>query len=336
MLNAAAPRKKKVRQYIAPLLKHLKNYDNYRIELQNQGGNARAIRQLTSLLNKKFLINSPYETNVMSLTDQQALKKLLNQYDIIFDIRQNRLGMPLYYVCWTYYDYYSNTSLIIDDLYISPDYQFSDERFVKLMYSGHEIWHIRVAPFWDALYEELKKKAIYDAEDRTDAVLTMLGSHILGAAWHSDQMLAVLTARHFGLNHFYQTIELLYLILSGELTQIRNMLDPDILNFFDHIYTNPSVHRFLVSLDTIDGNAISQLPAAALNLYQDLNAAFSRFLTTQVSWGFNHHNIALWKVVFGNYYRLDLVAASLSNNEELNKACSILEQRAKDIIEAVF
>jgi len=323
-----------VKKSIHELIRQIAKYDRLRLRLYEKGGSIKFFSLMTDILNKPVNLETPGGQRLVSLVEQDQIKTALMCIDpnIFIDIRQNNLKMPIYYICRVHEDYYVQYRLVVQDYYKSPDYQFEDDRFVKLMNMGHEIYYLRVAQFRDAVYSQLIHGNVSDKASQVDAFLYAVGRYVLGSAWHEDQMLGILAAKHFGLANFHYAIELLYLVLSGELSDIRNAVNNEMLLFFEQIHPQPGIKAFLEKLDDMDGERLSQLPVIALNLYKDLSIAFGRFLTVTVSWGFLQNPIALWRIIYGNYYRLSYVAKALDGEPGLKMAAGILEKKAEKII----
>jgi hypothetical protein len=166
-----------------------------------------------------------------------------------------------------------------------------------------------------------------------DDALYHVGRHVFQAAWHDDQRPGTLTARHFDLPCFQQAIELLYLCLSGELCELRNALDEKLIGFFESIYPQPSIYAFLGLLNELDGTTINELPRKALKQYLRLSTAFSHFLNTEVPWGRKHVKTALYKLIFANFDRLEMVATQLKDDISRHEAAFRLEEESQQIIE---
>jgi hypothetical protein len=76
------------------------------------------------------------------------------------------------------------------------------------------------------------------------------------------------------------------------------------------------------------------VPQRALKLYPRLSRAFSRFLGTEVEWGPENMIIPLYKLIYGNFYRLARVAQALESNQEVLAGKKALENAAEEVIGA--
>jgi hypothetical protein len=319
---------------IRELVVHIEAYDKLRLQIQDNGGTLKDLQRISDHLNQSVCLASPYGSLAVALVDQEELKSALKKVDwnLHLDVRQNHLGMPLYYLCRTHDDIFGRYRLIVEDYVKSADYIFDDARFVKLMLLGHEVYYLRLSQFRDDAECEFVRETLNGRDGQVDTVLYDVGRYVLGSAWHEDQILGIVCARHFKLTKFHQAIELLYLILSGEPSEIRCAVNDDMLTFFDIIYPQRSIQLFLMNLNRMQGYELSRLPVVALSFYKELSVAFSRFLSVSVPWGFFKNPISLWKIVYGNYYRLEIVAKALDDDPGLKNAAQKLEDAADHII----
>ena len=323
-----------VNRALEPLVSQLREYDRLRGQLETEGGALADLKTLTASLARPFALQGPYRTHAVSLTAQQQLHSAL--YDIAYgdihlDVRQLPTHMPVYYLCRIRHDYWSAYSLVVEDLYCSPGYPLLDERFVRFMDYGHEVYFVRLSPFRNAVREEMA--AVSNPLDASiDNALHDVGRHVFQAAWHDDQRPALLTARHFGLTEFFRAVELLYLCLSGELCGLRSAADENMLRFFETIYPQPAIRRFLERLAQFDGGQLNDIPRNALPLYRRLSQAFAQFLHTEVGWGPHAAPTPLYKLLFANFTRVGGLAAQLNGNDALARAAPRLEQNARGIM----
>jgi len=321
------------RKALAPVLNQLQRLDAQRLRLEREGGTVKDLAVLTRILSEPLRIEGHYGPTTCSLRDPRALRTALLDvdYDLHHDVRQLPDLLPVYYVSRTRRDYWGEYSLVVEDFHLSPGYPLQDERFVRLMDVGHEVYFLRLAHLRDAARAVLG--AAGSGEAAVDALLYDLGRHVFQAAWHEDQRLGILVADHFRLTAFRQAIELLYLCLSGELCELRHAITPDMLRFFVEAYEQPAIRRFLERLRDLDGAMITDLPRQGRVLYKRLGHAFSRCLGTEVLWGFGRRMIPLWKVVYGNLSRLEAVSRQLRADPRVVAACDRLEQEAGAVID---
>jgi hypothetical protein len=328
-----------VQQALRPLRQQLDRYDTLRTRLQAHGGRVSDLQTITALLNEKLVFTSRWGETRAALTEQTDLRAALRDidYDLHLAVRQLESGMPVYYLCRIRSGFWSEYSLIVEDLYRSPGYPSADDRFVKLMSFGHETFHLRLAQFRDGVKQMLRQDEADEQKSarQVDRLLYDLGRHVFQAAWHEDQQIGVLVAEQFGLPNFRAAIELLYLCLSGELCELRAVVTPPMLQFFTQVYPQPALGACLERLQHLDGEALNKLPQQALRLYARMAEEFGRFLKVEVPWGQRQVQVPLWKLVFGNAYRLPLVGQALAKTETMRTAAARLEAEAQAIIAAI-
>jgi len=324
-----------MQEYLFPLITQLRAYDEARLKLETRGGDISDIKRTTSTLNDAIKINDQWGGSSCTLSDQRSVSSALSRaglYDVHLQVRKRGTGMPVYYLCRTRQDYFSEYSLIVEDLYLSKGYPMVDERFVRLMNYGHESAFLRLSPFrGDVILKMADNKGKYSFD--VDDALYHVGRHVFQAAWHDDQRPGMQTSLHFDLPCFQQAIELLYLSLSGDLCEIRNALDERLLLFFENVYPQPSIRTFLGSLNELNGTAINELPRSALKQYVRLSGAFSSFLNTEVPWGREQIRIPLYKLIFANFSRLAMLASQLKDDRSTRDAAHSLEKESQQIIE---
>lgn len=307
------------------LIRHIRQYDLRRVELEQRGGSLADVQQITALLNQSVRIEGYYSPKTAIMSQPQTVREALRSVHggLHLEVRQLETYMPVYYICRTRSDYWSEYSLIVEDIYKSPGYPMVDDRFVKIMRSGHEVYYLRLSQFRNSMGELLG----YDKEESEPAVLDdilyELGRHLFQAAWHEDQRPGLLARKYLGLKHFYYAIELLYLCLSGELCDLRNTVSPLMTEFFEKIYPQPAIRRFLEMLPKLDGDDLNHIPKKATVGYSRMSKAFSRFLSTETSWGNHHTRLPMWKIFYGNLSRLEMVKSDLKT--KLNRSTPVIQ-----------
>jgi hypothetical protein len=323
---------------LSPLLNILSKYDDRRIKLELYGGKTHDLIDLTQIIRRPVKIHDSFNTYEFSLADPAGIKYFLNcncGFDFHLDIRMLDTGMPVYYLSRVKKDYWSEYSLIIEDIYISPGYTFIDNRFAKLMSSGHESYFLRISTL-----REASQQLFYSTEQQVyedlDEFLYTIGKHIFQAAWHEDQRPGMLCAENLGLINFPRAVELLYLCLSGELCELRSKIDPLITEFFRKVYKQPVIHDFLVKLEKMEGSEINEIQVKALKLYSRLTNAFGRFLKTEVIWGCRSIQVPLYKLIFGNFPRLELVGKELLKESLVIEEAELLENIAQEITDEIL
>lgn len=320
-----------IRDAIAPLLQHLAIYDRGRLALANEGGTLADLQAITAHLQTAVRIRGGFADGLARLTEQVKLDRLLRDVHagVRIDVRQRLSGMPVYYVCRVRTDYWTDTRLIVEDYHLGAGYPLADERFARLMQSGHEVYFLRVSTFRQAVAAGIDQERRTDRE--VDAVLYEAARTVLLSAWHEDQRLAIKVARHFRVPRLVEAIELLYLCLSADLAELRDEATPAVARFFEHAHPQPAISRLLRLLSGADGTAVAALPQRAKRLYGRLLAAFSRFLATEIPWGQPALAMPLWKAVYGNYGRMAVVGEALAAHPTVRLAAAALEDVANSI-----
>ncbi len=316
---------------LAPLVHRLERYDRTRQKLEQTGGRTSDLERLLRFL------QSPFEVTCRGRTTQITLAKPSTVRDALYDagsgvhmqVRQRVTKLPVYYLCRTRRDYWQEYGMVVEDLYVSPDYPMVDDRFVTLMNGSHETYFLRLSPLRERAHALLGEAS---GRHQLDDLLLGAGRHVFEAAWHEDQRLGVEIARHLGLPRFAQAIELLYLCLSGELCELRAAIDERMLAFFEVVYPQPAVRGFLELLTRLDGGAMGDLPQRALRLYARLSAAFNQFLSLQVPWGEAGGATALGKLCFANFPRIALVGELLRGVDEVREAAIKMDGEADEVI----
>lgn len=392
------------RAALEPLTSLMARYDRLRRQLEQEGGRVDDFAALAELLGRKIRLKGAYGDGEAALMELHVMRPLLAKvvgYDVHLQVRQRETTrLPVYYLCRTRHDYWSEHSLIVEDLHLSPGYPMTDERFVRLMEYGHEYYFLRLSPFRNRVAELVAQhdeqenapggrgegekdaranpvaqadgvshgKRGLKAKGKTtglqgaygaaatagsggysyyqnygyypicaeDELLHRLGRHVFQSAWHEDQRLGILAASHLGLDHFRQAIELLYLTLSGDLCQLRSVIDDPMRDFFRTIYPQPAILGLLDRLPQLDGGTINELPQKSLRLYAKLSRVFGDFLRVEAVWGHRGIRLPIYKLLFANIQRFDVVAQSLRINHDVLRACERLEGEAQGIIETVL
>jgi hypothetical protein len=326
-----------IRGALAPLVENLSEYDRMRVEMEQSGGPVLKLKRLAAKLKAKIELGDGDRKRSVSLNDPAGLHSALvdvGGVDLVLNVRLLPHGMPVYYLCRTRGRWWTDYPFVIEEYHVSPGYPFHDARFVKLMQSGHEANHLRIAPFRGEIPRILGDDERDDSA--VDRLISDLGNHVLQAAWHEDQWPGVAAAETFGMRRFKHAIELLYLCLSGELSGMRNRISGPLLRFFDEVYPQPAIRAFLPMLDAMDGGHTRDLPDRALNQVVRLGSAFSRFLNTETPWGKRGAMIPVSKILFANFSRLDAVKGRLLQDAAVVKAAAELDELSADVIENIL
>ena len=340
---------------LRPLIRQCREYDGLRVRLEEQGGDVKILNDLTRLLQEPVVLHGRHEVYEAALTKPDALRAFLNDaglHTLRLQVRRLLSGMPAYYLCRVRQSYWDEYALVVEDYYQSPGYPMTDPRFVHLMYLGKETYHLRLSPFREdtrTQIEQLQGASVTPATypsgtlgalspglpvDTVDQLLFEAGRHIFQAAWHEDQIVGVLAARRLNLPTLNQAIELLYLCLSGDLCELRRILSEPLCRFFEQVYVQPAIARFLRRLPEFDGRTLNLLSEErAQRLYRTLMGAFRRFLDVKVSWGMQRSLVPLYKLLFANIARLDLIADDLRDEPAVRDAGTVLEAAAQHTID---
>lgn len=320
---------------LAPLIDRLRRYDDRRVQLEERGGTVADLQAITALLQEQFSLQTRWGERTVSLADQKELHGALLDcmtYGAHLQVRRLYTKVPAYYLCRTRRQWLGEYSLIVQDLYRSPGYEFADERFAGIMVGGHEQFYLRLSPFRVDVDQGLAAPGGIFRGHSTDAVLCHVGRHVLQSAWHEDQRPGMLTAKLFGFDAFRQAVELLYFVLSGELCEVRHSIDETMLEFFRTVYRQPAMQAFLRRLRGLDGAMLNEYPTQALSDYARLARAFRAFIRTAVPWGARGQAVELYKLIYGNFSRLDAVGERLRGAEALREPGEKLERTAERII----
>jgi hypothetical protein len=321
-----SPVKIDVKAIIEPLLKQIKRLDKIRLTLEKDGGSRHELKELNSALTSETILKSSFGSGRASFNDPATIQVTLRDVgctNIHFEVRRLKNGMPAYFLGRLKNDFRGSTPLILEKLHLSPGFPIADKRFIRLMRHGHERFYLNLAPYRQLLDLD---------ENKRDDLLYRIGQHILLAAWHEDQYPGLMTAELLRLHSFPIAVELLYLILSSELSNLRHCVDKTTINFFEHICPQPAIAGFLRHLPKIKGNNLAQLPALARKHYKSLATGFGKLLQTKIRWGSRGSRIELYKILFGNFSRPEALAEKLPRNETLNDAAYQLEKRANKLI----
>jgi hypothetical protein len=325
-------------EHLNSLIDQIRQYDHYRRKLEQEGGTVRDIHDVTELLTRDVVIPDRYGgTRSVRLSDQQALRTAVRSagnWDARVEVRQLNSRMPVYYLCRVRWDTWAEYSLITEDLYRSPGYPSTDERFVMLMHGGHEQHYLRLSHFRSDVAARMPPSEL--AELAVDEALYDVGRYVFQAAWHDDQRVGMITANHFGLNRFRQAVELLYLCLGGELCELRQAIDDSMRDFFETVYPQKAIRAFLDELKRMDGRALNAIPREALTLYARLSREFARFVQTKVFWGDRSVETPLYKLLLANLNRLENVSSKLTGQTAVRLATERLEQAAGQVVNRIL
>jgi hypothetical protein len=333
------PRGRDLAAALRPLCDVLAEYDDRRVALEQRGGELEDLAALTRRLRSPFTLSWKGVGQQAHLADPRGLRDALGAvagFDVSLQVRELDTGMPVYYLCRTRQDWWSEYGLVVEDFYQSPGYPMPDRRIVRLLRSGHESGFIRLSPYRAATAALLAGAAGAEVgEGRIDALLLRLGRHVFASAWHEDQRLGVLAAEHLRMDDFAQAIELVYLALSGDACELRSAIGPRDLVFFDRVYPRPALRALLERVGELDGGGLGELPARALAMYRRLAGAFAALLAVQVPWAAGGA-VCLRTLLFANCGRFDEVAAAVRDSTPVAAGVAALEGEARQVIDGLL
>lgn len=322
---------------LSKLVDHLQTYDDLRVRLEAKGGAVSDLEQLTELLVSKVEINGPHSAQQAKLSDPGPL--LLKLRTCFFgrvnlDIRQLTSGFPVYYLSRDEIDYRSGLRIIVDDLYISPGYPMPDPRFPRLLdIAGRDAGRMRLSPFRDQVCTHFSGDPDSSISWRTDRFLCSLADLVFQAAWDIDQQMAFSLSKKLGLDSFREAIELIHLCLGGDLCQLRSNIDQNLRWFFEKTYPHDAISRLMEGLPRMNGLDIDHLPQIAQRLYPDLTSIFSKLIQTKIPWSPAGANIPLYKLLFANVDRFEVIIPTPEACPELAKARRHITEFSKTCIE---
>lgn len=339
-----------VAERLAPLFKYLRKLDTERSTLEQHGGSITNLERISQILNHVFHLESTTGMDrPCRLSDPRDLRSIIGEcsdYTVHLEIRTRHHGIPVYYCCRTRQDVFTEYSLVVEDYYRSPSYPMDDERFVSLRLRGREEYFLRLSQFRAAVNRMLGEGnpsagdgchyAVDSNHYAVDSCLYAAGRWVFSAAWHESQRPARLVARCFGLDSFERAVECLHLILTSDPCELRARVDDKLIRFFDEVYPQDSIRTYLRMLTGMCGVELDATWRKALGLQRELTIQYRQFLETEVKWGVLKSDIPLWKIVYGNYGRMDVIGGTLRSSRVLQRASEHLEKKAYELIQRLF
>lgn len=311
---------------IYPLLQQLQRVDRIRLTLEESGGSRKEMEELTAALTEEATLVNSYGSGESCLKDpaniQQTLRRL-GCVNVHFEVRRLHNGMPAYFLCRIKNDHWGTTPLIIENYYCSPGFPISDKRFMRLLRNGKERFYLNLGPYFQSLNLEFSER---------ENLLFRIGQQVLLAGWHEDQYPGLMASQLLRLYSFPQGVELLYLILSSDLPNLRHNVDDAMIEFFHTLCPQPAIATFLKKLQDMDGNSLVGLPRQARAHYKSLATGFGELLQVKVNWGSRNTPVELYKILFGNFSRPEALGDTLQKDNMLWEAAKQLEQTAEGII----
>jgi hypothetical protein len=324
---------------LKPVLDRFSIYDRLRIKLEEQETDPQFWKMMTEFLSNKIVLRTGGQRYEFALTEPGEMKKALMaiHYDLHLEVRQRGTLLPVYYLCRTKWDYWSEYGLIVEDLYASPGYPFHDQRLVKLMQFSHEAYYLRLSQMRaraTAIVEG--SESLSPDSECTDKLLYDVGRYVFQAIWHEDQKPALAACAAFDLRRFRLAMESLYMCLSGDLCYLRGVMSEQFYRFFTSVYPQPALVALLRSIQEADGATLASLPQRVRPLYFCLSRAFGTFLKKEIHWKSGLHPLPLYKVLFANMSRLEILHENLKDNPEVKEAAETLNLESDAIIEKIL
>lgn len=326
-----------MRTAVRPLVERLQHYDSLRIEVERTPSAGDTLNDIANALQEPIeFCNSWGESAKASLVDPVSVRRALRDISLDLKLQVRRLvttGMPVYLLARVRSDFWNEYSLQVEDLFMSLNYPVPDRRFVRLTDNGREVAYLRLADF-RAPAARLIPEGSTDEDYRVDAILYDAARGVLQAAFHEDQQVAMAVARAFGLPMLLSAVELIYLVLTADLCQLRTAIDETLLQFFQRVYPQAAISAFLNRLlEMTEGREIDDLPDRAQNWHRTLSRAFRDWLRIEVPWGSGRKTkTPIWKLTLANLSRLQPVADRLRDETIVEKATERLAGVAERVI----
>lgn len=316
------------------LLRTLSAYEEQRQRFVNCGGSPGSLESITDLLETEIAGENHGAGEKVSLDRADSVHRYLGSckvHDLRYACDRDEYGFPVFYLCRLSGSRHSACATVVEDLYRSPDYRLSDERFLK----GEGLRTVapvrRLSPFRRASARLLGKEGGV-SRDGLDRFLHELSRGVLGAAWREEQRVAIQTARWFGAPSFRRALELVSLVLGSDLCRLRAEVRKEWILFFGEVYEQPAIQAVLEALPGTDGNDLCRLRDIAADQYGLLQGELRIFLSTRVRRHQRRGSIALYKLIFGNMERLERISGELSDLEAVKTGSGRLESAALEAI----
>ena len=269
------------------LIDQIKEIDKAKDEILNNSISLKKLGLMSKLLRKNIRFERTDLDTKYDLMDKNGIEKRLHfdgLYNFRLDVRRGDMFFPKYYLCDAEESWYNVYGIITNDYYLSPDYDFADKRFARLMIYGHEMPFIRMSQFKEATMKMFKGD--HDqVSDKAEKLLEEIGNHIMQYAWHEDQLIGWLISEKLNLPGFKEAMEVIYFNLGADFSDTRNHVSQDIYNFFTIVYEQDSLKALFKKIESLSGDEFRSLELISRHWYNELNAAFSVFLRHEVPWG---------------------------------------------------
>ncbi|MBT3933433.1 MAG: hypothetical protein HOF35_04160 [Bacteroidetes bacterium] len=309
---------RKIMSNLHELRNVLTNYDRLREKLEKEGGNLDTLKHLNYCLTKKIVIDRNYPRDC-SLTEISSIINWLDDYNIYLDVRRMEdTGLPIYLLARASE---TNDKIIIETFYQSKGYPVIDRRYLKLVHFGKERHFINMSVF------RKSAKEIYKLDDNEiDELLVKIANLYFIPCWHIDQRIPFLISDMFKLKYFKSALELLYLILLGDLSTIRSNYNSEINVFFKLVYPQKAINRLSKKLNTLNGDGLVDLNRKALIHYKNLQKIFNQLLILDVN------NGQFYKYLFANLFNPDVLKTGIKNKSAINAKVKQLDNISMNII----
>jgi len=322
---------------VNPVVERLHAYDRMRQRLMEIGASAQDLEDLAALLRDRFSVKAGGQEHPVALENPEGLKLIIQELSegaLHLECSLDEYGFPGFYLCRLHRDCGTTPAAVVEDLYISPGYPMPDERFVRLTRNGNPISRMRLSQYRQGT------RGILGADGNVpggavDDFLHGIGSLVFQAAWSENQRVAMLAARHFGLQDFWRAVELLCLVRGSDLCELRGSAEESWFSFFRQVYPQPAFVALLEMLPHTDGERLVRLHSDAASRYEELRSAFRSFLLMEVQREGHHGKLPLFKFIFGNLDRLDRVSRELVCSGALRRRSGRLESISRQIVQSM-
>lgn len=325
--NLSYSDKKKI---LEQLISQLAKADRLKSDLYYNTISLEKLRNMKAILDEKITLENHYEKASFSLSERFELNRAFSRtglWDLSIYLQRDKHNFPSYLLCESVENYFGNYGIVLADFYRSPQYEIHDERFVRLMSMGHEKLYMRMSIFRD--YIE-KINGIDDMN--VDRLLKILGEDFFSGAWHEDQIVSFILAdkKQLGIQSLKESTEIVYSILSLDLSAIRNSYTSDVKWFFSKVFPRKSLGMLFNKIEKSNASDFKFLEQRARHWYKELGAYFSSFLSTKVE--YRDCTLPVYKLIFANIFRLELISDVLVQQATLKEPLQIIREISSEAI----
>lgn len=313
-----------------PLLVQIQHVDEM-VEKINRGkGCVGDLVTLEKVLKQPFQIPGSDHAPTMLTQPEEikyALKSLSSELHLEVHVMNNQY--PCYLLCRISTDW-NTPPTVLEELYVSSRNNFfPDDRFTILLKSGYSKTFLRLSSFRKKLQEHLVETyGEPPDESMCDEILEAVAKLILAAAWYEDQQLPFFVADVFKLKNFCSALELVAFILGSDLYHIASAIQDGnecVIDFFENVYENLPLAGLLDRLTRCSVENFADLEAAARKEFEELNRAFSVFLS-KTDMLHNLKNLEFYKIILGCFGNLRDVAGEDYWTQVLHQAVEEIEE----------